>query len=515
MRIKKIIALFFTTIFTINFSIKNSYADDLYSKDYILSQEEEFFMNEYKGNGIDDFKYKLGSIPILISAPHSVKQWRNEAYKAADVYTGAMIKTLGETTGAHIIYKTSTNGDENYTTDETEYRKMISKIVKENNIRVVFDLHGMSIDKESDIDIGTGNTKNINLLNQDYILSSIQSSLNSSNYTVNKYFTGGSAYTISNYASQKLGIPTVQLEVNRKFRSTNSEDFTYMVNLLTEMINDINDKCSKVKVESLKASNITTSSIKLLWDKIPGISTYEIYRSTSKSGTYEKIITTENTSYTDSKLASGKTYYYKVKAVGGDMSSILAESTLCDMPTVKLSAKESKTIEVSWNKVNGASGYEIYRATSKAGSYSKVKTITSGSTLNFTDTKVTTGQTYYYKVRAYKTVNGGKVYGNYSSIVSISAKLSTPSISLSAGNKKVYIKWNKVTDASGYEIYRATSKSGKYSKVTTITKGSTVSYTNSKLASKKTYYYKIRAYKTINGKKVYSSYSTVKSIKTK
>ena len=260
------------------------------------------------------------------------------------------------------------------------------------------------------------------------------------------------------------------------------------------MINDINDKCSKVKVESLKASNITTSSIKLLWDKIPGISTYEIYRSTSKSGTYEKIITTENTSYTDSKLASGKTYYYKVKAVGGDMSSILAESTLCDMPTVKLSAKESKTIEVS---------------------YSKVKTITSGSTLNFTDTKVTTGQTYYYKVRAYKTVNGGKVYGNYSSIVSISAKLSTPSIILSAGNKKVYIKWNKVTDASGYEIYRATSKSGKYSKVTTITKGSTISYTNSKLASKKTYYYKVRAYKTINGKKVYSSYSSVKSIKTK
>ena len=94
-------------------------------------------------------------------------------------------------------------------------------------------------------------------------------------------------------------------------------------------------------------------------------------------------------------------------------------------------------------------------------------------------------------------------------------KLSKPSITLSSGNKKAYIKWKKIAGANGYEIYRATSKSGKYSKIKTITSGSTTSYTNSKLTSKKTYYYKMRAYKNVSGKKVYSSFSAVKYIKIK
>ena len=88
MKTRKIISLFFATIFTIYF-INNSfvYADDFYSIDYINEQEKEFAVNNYMGNGIDDFKYKIGNIPILISAPHAVKQFRNESYKAADIYT--------------------------------------------------------------------------------------------------------------------------------------------------------------------------------------------------------------------------------------------------------------------------------------------------------------------------------------------------------------------------------------------------------------------------------------------
>ena len=55
----------------------------------------------------------------------------------------------------------------------------------------------------------------------------------------------------------------------------------------------------------------------------------------------------------------------------------------------------------------------------------------------------------------------------------------------------------------------------KYKAVSTIKKGSTVSYTNKKLTSKKTYYYKVRAYRVVNGKKVYSGYSKVKGVKIK
>ena len=73
----------------------------------------------------------------------------------------------------------------------------------------------------------------------------------------------------------------------------------------------------------------------------------------------------------------------------------------------------------------------------------------------------------------------------------------------------------KISNAQGYVVYRATSKNGKYKAVSTIKKGSTVSYTNKKLTSKKTYYYKVRAYRVVNGKKVYSGYSKVKGVKIK
>ena len=61
----------------------------------------------------------------------------------------------------------------------------------------------------------------------------------------------------------------------------------------------------------------------------------------------------------------------------------------------------------------------------------------------------------------------------------------------------------------------STSKNGKYSKIKTITKSGTVKYTKSSLKKNKRYYFKVRSYKTVNGKRIYSSYSTVKSIKIK
>ena len=152
---------------------------------------------------------------------------------------------------------------------------------------------------------------------------------------------------------------------------------------------------------------------------------------------------------------------------------------------VKASSKSYNSIKITWNKAAGADGYKIYRATSKSGKYSAIKTVTSASTLSYTNTGLTTGKTYYYKVRAYRTVNGKKVYSSYSSVVWAKPSLSKPSLYLSAGSKKAYIKWSKISGASGYEIYRASSKKGYYSKIKTITSGKTTSYTNSKLTRKK------------------------------
>jgi fibronectin type 3 domain-containing protein len=165
-------------------------------------------------------------------------------------------------------------------------------------------------------------------------------------------------------------------------------------------------------------------------------------------------------------------------------------------------------VKLSWSAVPGANEYKIYRATKSSGTYSLIKTTTS---LSYTNTGLTAGSTYYYRIRAYQT--GKKVYSKYSSVVSAKPIPATPANLKAAKTSSTSIKltWNGVSGASGYEIYRAASSTGTYSLIKSTT---SCSYSNTSLAKGKTYYYKIRAYKTVNGKKIYSSYTSVVSAKT-
>ena len=76
------------------------------------------------------------------------------------------------------------------------------------------------------------------------------------------------------------------------------------------------------------------------------------------------------------------------------------------------------------------------------------------------------------------------------------------------------ISWKAVTGASGYRIYRSTSKTSGFSRIKTVKSGASTSYVK-KTTRKKTYYYKMRAYTTVNGKKVWGAYTTVKAYKLK
>ena len=183
---------------------------------------------------------------------------------------------------------------------------------------------------------------------------------------------------------------------------------------------------------------------------------------------------------------------------------------------IKATLNSYNSIKLTWNKaVNGANGYAVYRSTSKDGKYTLRKTITSKNTIEFADTGLDTNTTYYYKVRAYRMIADKKKYGSYSEIVCAKPVLSKTTITVSSKSKKATIKWNKVLGASGYKVYSATSSNGTYSLKKTITSINTLSYTNTNLVSGKTYYYKVRAYRNVNGKVVYGPYSAVKSKKIK
>ena len=250
----------------------------------------------------------------------------------------------------------------------------------------------------------------------------------------------------------------------------------------------------------------------LKWTAVDGANRYYVYRSTTKDGTYSFLDSTANLNYTDSAANAGTTYYYKIKAgiVNGAKSAssaAVAVTCRCARPVVKPSyVGASGKPYIYWSAVDGANRYYVYRSTTKDGTYSFL-----GSTakLNYTDSKADAGTTYYYKVKA-GIVNGVK--SNSSAAVAITCRCAKPVVKITLTQKgDPKLTWNAVTGASQYEVYRATSKNGTYTKMFTT---SNLSYTNTSAKAGTTYYYKVKAISKV--KSVANSvFSTVVSIKAK
>ena len=235
----------------------------------------------------------------------------------------------------------------------------------------------------------------------------------------------------------------------------------------------------------------------LKWNAVTGAAKYEVYRARSKDGDYIKYSTVTGTSYTNtSYIESGNTYYYKVRALKSDgtagawssVVSVTYKQTL-SAPTVTGGNDAQGRPTLTWNAVTGAAKYEVYRARSKDGDYTKYSTTTGTAYTN--SSYLTSGTTYYYKVRALDA-NGNA--GPYSAVVSVTCRLKLTAPTVTGGKDsqgRPTLKWNAVTGAAKYEVYRARSKDGDYIKYSTVTG---TSYTNtSYIENGNTYYYRVRA----------------------
>lgn len=171
-----------------------------------------------------------------------------------------------------------------------------------------------------------------------------------------------------------------------------------------------------------------------------------------------------------------------------------------------------------WGKINDAVGYQLQ--------YSKKSNFTSATTVNVADKgtvsrKVTGagyGEKYYLRVRAYKKNNGTNVYGAWSAVKSITTPTKPATVKLSnvtAESKAFTVKWNKVADATGYQVQYSTNSN--FTKTTTenVSSQKTVSKRVTKLAAKEKYFVRVRAVKNVNGTAVYGNWSAVKSVLTK
>ena len=171
-------------------------------------------------------------------------------------------------------------------------------------------------------------------------------------------------------------------------------------------------------------------------------------------------------------------------------------------PVVKLgnSATSGKPM-LTWNAVEGATSYRIYRSTSKGSGYSLLGTTTATS---YTNTGAKAGTTYYYRVKACNDA-GLSPYSNVVSgkVKSVTPKPSAPVVKIghSAASGKPMLTWNAVSGATSYKVYRATSQNGTYSLLGTVT---TTSYINTGAKDGVTYYYKVKAVNSA-GESAYSN----------
>lgn len=292
-----------------------------------------------------------------------------------------------------------------------------------------------------------------------------------------------------------------------------------------------------------------------------------------------KTITRAATSSFTFPAANGQTDTYRIRAYKNGNPKTYTEDYSFEVdpylaaPTgVKATVnKADGSITVKWNPVAGADYYEVYRTTRAASTYNKdTKTysysygyanrldnwvVDANSKYGYkvsdedltatttTDRKVSyvngngieqtwyegpkAGVKYYYYVvavkngTAYAVKDSGKTIesGNSAAAAATVTNVTVAKTKITSGKAtkgKVTLKWKKVAGAAGYEVYRSTKKGSGYTKLATITKGSTVKLTDKTVKAGKKYYYKVRAYKANEaGVDVYAAYSAAKAVKAK
>ena len=184
----------------------------------------------------DEYIYKLGSVPVLFTAPHTMPQVMNDGtYKCEEVYTKAIALYLNQITDASYLIKVKDTGEDANRDNDDDFKKKLIEIVKENNIKLVIDLHGSKRERDYDVEFGTLNNKTSDF---DTILN-LERTFNRNNILNIKHnepFKGGA---ITSYLYNLTDVQSIQLEINRNYRDEkNIDTLELIVKSLIEFVNE-------------------------------------------------------------------------------------------------------------------------------------------------------------------------------------------------------------------------------------------------------------------------------------
>ena len=224
----------------------------------VLQLDKQFHENDWMWNidiwnqNFSTFKISKNKSKIIISAPHSVKHIREWEILPQDLLTWWLALYLWKRLNLPVIYSTSykvwdPNFDEN---KKSEYKQALAEYIKENDIKLLIDLHGCWSFRDFSIELWTWWEWNPNLLGRLDILNTVEKSLNNSlkSYiqhtkrpiTKNTIFSASRETTVSAFISKECKISTIQMEINKQLRDMdNPDNISLLINSLENMVNVI------------------------------------------------------------------------------------------------------------------------------------------------------------------------------------------------------------------------------------------------------------------------------------
>lgn len=213
-----------------------------------------------------------------------------------------------------------------------------------------------------------------------------------------------------------------------------------------------------------------TDRVEISWDAADGASHYRVYRSTDDDTGFADISgLVTGTSYSDDTGTPGTDYYYRVKAVTGDVESALSSYSMgmtalaAPQDVAATDSTYTDRVEIEWSAVDGAAHYVVYRSTDQDTGF----TALSGNLADtsYDDTTATPGTDYYYRVKAFSGSNES-AFSMYAlgsiGLVPPPAAPANPAATQNTFTDRVTVSWDSVADADYYRLFRSDTVDGSY-----------------------------------------------------
>ncbi|MBR5438553.1 MAG: hypothetical protein IKV21_06510 [Clostridia bacterium] len=279
----------------------------------------------------------------------------------------------------------------------------------------------------------------------------------------------------------------------------------------------IDNKKLKVCPRITEASVTDKGEIRLEWTEVPMADKYAVQRAEKSDGDYERIAWAKKNTYTDTTAKKDITYWYRIVAQKelenkkkSKKASPVAAQVVSDIlaPASLKAVAEGKKIKLSWEKAQTTGSYLIYRRNSY---FNQFIPLCKAEGDSYTDKDIVQGQIYYYSIQSLD----GDRQGNFSGQVH-AVSLDCGEIIYSAARflKKIDLKARIVAGADGY-IFERSEDGEKFEEIGRTDSDISLMCTDTVKKAFSVYYYRVRAYKNVEGNVFYSKPSKVIKVKSK